>query len=384
MTRAPLRRREHPEHSTEPLSIALDATLWDEPTTGIGLYTRKLAGALQEEGARVRRLGARQSGENPRGDRSRTAYSLGKLANVLSTLDEPLFHALANFNLPPVRVRGKRLVLTVHDLIPELLPQTVSLAFRWQFRLWLARSVRLADAIICVSRRTREDLAARFQVDPGKLKVIYHGIDHVDAVAPPDVTTAAFVKSLALPQSYVLYAGALDARKNVEVLLAAALRLKARSKPVTLVLAGQNWYGSGALATLINRAQNDGADIRSLGYQPEPVFYHLIRHASVFAYPSRYEGFGLPPLEAMRLGVPVAISTAGALPEVCGEAAVQVPTDDVDGWAAAIERLLKSPEERRERVTQGRARAAQFTWREAARRTLDTYREVLSASREGE
>ena len=369
-----------PRPDAAPLSIALDASLWDEPTTGIGLYTRRLAAALEKQGVRVRRMGARHSGENPRGESSRTVYFLGKLSEILAGIEEPLFHGLCNFNLPPVRVPGKRMVLTVHDLIPELLPQTVSLAYRWQFRLWLTRSVRIADRIICVSRKTRDDLLQRFQLDEAKLSVVYHGVDHVNAIPTLDATGAAFLQSLALPEQYVLYAGALDARKNVESLLPLTSRLRIGEKPVTLVLAGQNWYGSDALATLVSRARKDGADIRSLGYQSEAVFYEVMRRATVFAFPSRYEGFGLPSLEAMCLGVPTVVSTAGALPEICGEAAVQVPPDDVEGWAAAIQALLNSPEERRARAAAGRERAGRFTWKEAAKQTIEVYRSALADS----
>src|SRR6516165_348988 len=132
-SRARVRAMARPAEDDSPISIALDASLWDEPTTGIALYGRKLAEALEKTGLRVRRVGARRAGENPRGDCSRTVYFLAKLAPILSNLDEPLFHAVCNFNLPPARVSGKRLVLTVHDLIPELLPQSVSLAYRLQF-----------------------------------------------------------------------------------------------------------------------------------------------------------------------------------------------------------------------------------------------------------
>jgi len=325
-------------------------------------------------------MGARQSGENPRGDSSRTVYFLGKLSEILAGIEEPLFHGLCNFNLPPVRVPGKRMVLTVHDLIPELLPQTVSLAYRWQFRLWLTRSVRIADRIICVSRKTRDDLLQRFQLDQAKLSVVYHGVDHVNAVPALDATGAAFLQSIALPERYVLYAGALDARKNVEALLALTSRRRIGEKPVTLVLAGQNWYGSDALATLVSRARRNGADIRPLGYQSEAVFYEVMRRATVFAFPSRYEGFGLPPLEAMCLGVPTVVSTAGALPEICGEAAVQVAPDDVEGWEAAIQALLNSPEECRARAAAGKERAGRFTWKEAARQTIQVYRSALADS----
>ena len=366
--------------SGPPASIALDASLWDEPTTGIGLYAKNLSAALERQGVRVWRIGARHSGDSPRGEVSRTVYFLWKLAEVLEHVEQPIFHAVCNFNLPPKRVPKKCLVLTVHDLIPELLPETASLAFRWQFRLWLARSLRVADKVICVSRQTRDDLTRRFQVDEEKLSVVYHGVDHVDSVPAPDATGLVFLRSLALPEQYVLYGGALDARKNVEILISACARLRARGNPITLVLAGQNWFGSGALSTLVARARSEGADIRPLGHQPDAIFYELMRRASVFVFPSRYEGFGLPPLEAMRLGVPTVVSTAGALPEICGSGAIQVAPDDVNGWAATLEGLLNSPEQRRTWAAAGKERSAQFIWNETARQTMQVYRSALASS----
>ena len=372
----------HPApESAPPASIALDASLWDEPTTGIALYAKKLCAALEGQGVRVWRIGARHSGDSPRGETGRTVYFLWQLAQILDQLDQPIFHAVCNFNLPPKRVPEKRLVLTVHDLIPELLPEAVSLAFRWQFRVWLASSLRVADKVICVSRHTRDDLTRRFEVDAEKLSVVYHGVDHVDSIPAPDATGLAFLRSLALPEQYVLYGGALDARKNVQVLVSACARLRERGRPVTLVLAGQNWFGSGALSTVVARARSEGADIRPLGYQPDAIFYELIRRAAVFAFPSHYEGFGLPPLEAMRLGVPTVVSTAGALPEICGNGAIQLPPDDAEGWAATLDGLLKSPEQRRTWAAAGKERSAKFVWSETARQTIEVYRSALDGRR---
>lgn len=361
-------------------SCAIDASLWDEPTTGIGLYTRCLAEALGGLGVRVVRLGGRISGEYPRGRIGRSAFVLGPLPALLSGLEVPLYHAVANFNLPLLRPPGKRLVLTVHDLIPELLPETVSRAYRWQFRLWLWRSLRLADRIICVSACTRDDLLARFEVPPERVEVVYNGVDHVDRVPSPDTTSRAYLQALGLPDQYVLYAGALDARKNLGLLLEACVQLRSRGRPITLVLAGQSWFGSGPLERRVRALRAEGLDIRPLGYQSEPVFYQLMRRATVLAYPSCYEGFGLPPLEAMRLGVPVVICRAGALPEVCGEAAVQVGPHDALDLAEAIDRLLASPREREERARAGRERASSFTWRRAAEQTLEVYRRSAQRS----
>lgn len=360
-----------------PLAIALDASLWDEPTTGIGLYTRSLAAALERRGVVVRKLGAERSGEEPRGGVGRTAYTLGRLPAVLADLDEPLFHAVANFNLPLARIPGKRMVLTVHDIIPELLPDTVSRAYRWQFKLWLSRSLQVADRVICDSQRTRRDLLERFQVEEDKVVAVHLGVDHVDDVARPDAAGEAYLRSLGLPAQYVLYAGSLDARKNVALVLDAFERLRARGRAMTLVLVGQSWYGSEAVERRVAEMRAAGFDLRPLGFQASPIFYELIRRAAVFVFPSRYEGFGLPPLEAMRLGVPVVVSTAGSLPEVCGDAALQVDPDSPAELATVIDRLLRSPEERAARAEAGRKHAQRFTWDATAKATVKVYESAL-------
>jgi glycosyltransferase involved in cell wall biosynthesis len=360
------------------LSVALDATLWDEPTTGIGLYTRNLARALENEGVQIRRLGARVSGDDIRGAMSASAYVIGRLPGALQNLEEPLYHGVCNFNLPLTRVPGKRMVLTVHDAIPVLLPDTVSIAYRWQFRLWLARSLRVADRVICDSARTKADLVSRFDIATDKVDVVHLGVDHVDSIPPPDALGQTYLKTLSLPPEFILYAGALDARKNIGGLLDAIERVWSRGEKVSLALMGQSWFGSTPLERRIAAMQADGFEIRMLGYQAPSIFYELMRRATAFVFPSRYEGFGLPPLEAMQLGVPVITSNTGALPEICGDAAVQVDPDNSLALADALIELLKSPEQRAIRAEAGRRWAARYTWQRTARQTIDVYRSVLA------
>ncbi|MFO0599555.1 MAG: glycosyltransferase family 1 protein [Myxococcaceae bacterium] len=362
-----------------PSSIAFDATLWDEPITGIGLYTRQLHQGLVSEGQRIERWGARLSGEAPRGRTSRTGWTLAHLPTWLEERQPALFHALSNFNLPLVRAPGVPLVLTVHDLVPLLLPDTVSTAFRWQFRMWLARSLKIADQIISGSDTARQSVLAQFDVDPAKLSVIYHGVDHVDRVPKPDATTAKWLDALGLPEPWVLYAGALDARKNVQLVVRAVERLYDGGQKVTLVLAGQRWFGAGSIEAEIQRAKDRGVDVRALGYLPDPVFYALIARAGVFVFPSRYEGFGLPPLEAMRLGVPTIVSTGGSLPEVVGDGAAVVAPDDVDALAQLLSSWTRSESLRAEWSRKARARAADFTWERSAKQTLEIYRRAGAA-----
>lgn len=363
---------------SEPLSVALDALLWDEPTTGIGLYTRCLARALERAGVGVRPLGARSSGADPRGRMGKSAYVLARLPAALARAPEPLYHAVGNFNLPLRRPPGKRLVLTVHDLIPEVLPETTSRAYRWQFRIWLARSLRLADRISCDSEHTRRDLLERHEVDPAKVVAVHLGADHVDEVHRPDQVGMEYVDALGLPEQFVIYAGALDARKNVGAVLDAFERLWGEGERTPLVLVGQRWFGSGPVEQRLAKLREGGMDLRPLGYQPPELFYELIRRAALLVFPSRYEGFGLPPLEAMRLGVPAVVSNAGSLPEVCGDAAVQVGPDDARALAAAIARLMRSEGERAALAEAGRRRAAGFTWERTAQRTIELYRAALS------
>jgi len=351
--------------------------LWDEPTTGIGLYTRNLALALEQEGVQVRRVGARTSGESPRGPLSASVFAIGRLPSVLQTLEEPLYHAVCNFNLPLSPIPGKRMVLTVHDLIPLLLPETVSAPYRWQFRLWLTRSLKVADRVICDSARSKADLLSRFDVSSNHVDVVHLGVDHIDSIGPPDAVGLAYLRAVSLPRQFVLYAGALDARKNIGCLLDAAERLQQSGEPICLILVGQSWFGSSAIEKRVTQLRQRNCDIRTLGYQPPAIFYELIRRAALFVFPSRYEGFGLPPLEAMHLGVPVIISNAGALPEVCGEAAVQMDAEDGAGLASAISRLLKSPEERASRSEAGRRWASRYTWRATARRVIAAYGAAL-------
>jgi glycosyltransferase involved in cell wall biosynthesis len=365
-----------------PISVALDATLWDEPTTGISLYGRAVAGALTERGISVLRVGARRSGEFPRRLRSRTLYTLAELPRVLPRTRADIFHAIANVDLPLVRVPGVAYVLTVHDLIPLTSPETVSRAFHWQFCLWLQRSLALADHVVCVSQFTRTRLLAFHpKLDPARVSFVHNGVDHVRPV-PLDPVSEAWLRSLGLPERWVLYAGALDARKNVGLLLDALEELGPATAPA-LVLAGQRWFGAGPVERQIGALRARGFDIRPLGYLTEPVLWAVMARAPLFVFPSRDEGFGLPPLEAMSLGTPVIISDASALPEVCGPAAVQVPVGDATALAMQIANLLDDPRQRAQLSEAGRTHARPFTWNRVAEHLDGIYRTLTGQNGRG-
>ncbi len=356
------------------LTVALDATLWDEPTTGIARYAHEVAGALARRGVRVLRVGARSSGELPRRVRSRTLHTVAELPRVLPRSGASLFHAVGNVDLPLRRIPGVPFVLTVHDLIPLTSPDSVSRPFHWQFRVWLARSLRVADHVVCVSSWTRRQLQAHHpELDPSRVSVVHNGVDHA-RLAPLDATSRDWIRSLGLPERWVLFAGALDARKNVDLVLDALERLGPAAP--ALVLAGQRWYGAGPVERRVGLLRAQGLDIRPLGFLAEPLLWALMAAAPVFVFPSHDEGFGLPPLEAMALGTPVVVSTAAALPEVCGDAAVQVEPDDAGGLATALQRLLDDPAERSRRAEAGRAHARAFRWDTTADHLVGVYRSL--------
>lgn len=357
--------------------LGLDASLADERVTGIGLVERELYRALERQGMVITRIGAQRSGDVTRGRASRTLWTLASLPRVLEEEHVDVYHALGNFNLPLVHPSRPRLVLTVHDVIPLELPQTASLKFRLQFRLWMARSLEVADRVVCVSETTRLGLLRHFAVPAHKLKVIPNGVDHVERAPKADATTLQWIETLALKEHVVLYAGALDARKNVGLAVDACSLVAARGEPVTLLLVGQKWFGSKQIARQVALAKARGLDVRLLGYLADPVFFALMQRAKVFVFPSRAEGFGLPPLEAMWLGTPTVVSNVGSLPEVCGDAAVQVSPDDAPGLAAVISELFASKKRRDELSKKGKAQARKFTWEAVARAYTEVYAEAL-------
>jgi glycosyltransferase involved in cell wall biosynthesis len=226
--------------------------------------------------------------------------------------------------------------------------------------------VRRAVRVIAVSEHTRQDLVALLKADPARIRVVLQGADARFAAPRPRTRH----------DRYVLYAGQWKRYKNVETLLEAFARLPA---DVRLVLAGRVDPHAVHVPALIQRL-GLASRVELPGYLPEPELAALFQGASLFAFPSRYEGFGLPPLEAMAAGTPVVCSNAASLPEVVGEAALLLPPDDVDGWAAAMQAILDDPALAARLVAAGRARVAAFDWAETARRTAAVYRELESGA----
>jgi glycosyltransferase involved in cell wall biosynthesis len=275
-----------------------------------------------------------------------------------------------------------RTVLTVPDLIlylhPEYLPRPVRRLYPWLVRV----AVGLAERVIVYSAFSRAELGRHLHLPAERVVVIPLGVD--PRFRPTaDAADAALRARLGLPDRVVLALGKSYPHKNFDTLLAAFAKVVAGGRvPHHLVLAGERSVGpaSQPLDGLILRLGLAGR-VHRVDHVPDPDLPGLYRAADLFVYPSRYEAFGLPPLEAMASGVPVVSGRAGSLPEVLGRAALFVDPEDADGLAAAVEVALTDATRRGGLIGDGLEHARRFTWTETAARTAAVYHRALEGPR---
>jgi glycosyltransferase involved in cell wall biosynthesis len=270
-------------------------------------------------------------------------------------------HAL-NFVAPPARVP---VVVMVHDLtfvrFPELCtPDT--LRYPAAIRTALDRGAQVHVPSDFVGDEVREE----FHLPAERVTRIYSGL------APTQGGDPVAGRRHAGAERYVLALGTIEPRKNLPTLVDAFDAIAATDPELRLVVAGPDGWGTDAFAQSVARAHHGGR-VRRLGWVDDRTRRDLLAGASVFAYPSRYEGFGLPPLEAMAAGTPVVAARAGAVPEIVGDAAELVDPGDVDALAAALRRVLDDPTRRAELVGLGIERAGGFTWERAADEAVALY-----------
>jgi glycosyltransferase involved in cell wall biosynthesis len=279
-------------------------------------------------------------------------------------------HATNHAAVPPA-APTQALIVTVHDLAFDMFPAMFPRTWRWLYRLGVRAAARRATSILVPSEATSLDLQDRYAVSADRIVVT----PLAASSAAGDVDVDAVLERLGVPKPYVLCPATLEARKN-QTRLVRAYRQVAPDVPHALVLAGPAGWRSGDLAAELQRPGR-GRIVRTGRLDPLELDA-VMQGADVVAYPSLYEGFGLPIVEAMQRGVPVVTSTAPACAETAGGAALLVDPDDVGGLAEAIARVLTDPALRDELVAKGRERAASFSWAATARATLDAYRAAVA------
>jgi glycosyltransferase involved in cell wall biosynthesis len=281
--------------------------------------------------------------------------------------------------VPPSRAPS---IVTIHDLSFEIVPQFAHPKLRSYLSRAVPVTLKRAAHVIAVSETTKRDIIDRYDVPPERVTVIHHGsraFHSSRGTAQALAATAQF----GLRRPYFLTVGTVEPRKNHLTLLKAFGRVRESHPECSLVIAGRAGWLADDILSEIERASRDSRVIHLQGVS-DGALRGLYEGCLALVYPSWYEGFGLPVLEAMAAGVPVISSDTPALVEVGGDATLTAPAGDADRFTALMRQLLDEPLTRGELIARGRARAAEFSWQLAARRHLELYRSVAVAGKAGD
>lgn len=283
-----------------------------------------------------------------------------------------LYHALA-FVAP--LVLSAPMVVTVYDLSFLHFPDRLSAVRRWYLRAFTALTCRRARRVLAISRSTAADLSRLLGIEPGKIDVTPLGYDKASFRPLPRESIEAFRSRHRLPGRFWLFIGTLEPRKNLPMLLRAFARVPARDRLPLLLAGGKGWMADDVFKTIEALELSDS--VKHIGFVPAadlPLWYNC---AEAFIYPSVYEGFGLPVLEAMACGTPVITSDVSSLPEVVGEAGLRLPPTDEARWTEALRVSLGDDEWLAAARKLGLERAKRFSWARTAELTLASYQKAL-------
>ena len=324
---------------------------------------------------------AAELGENFRAVRASAApYSVREQFQVpleLRRQHVDLFHA-PHYTLPTLA--PCRSVVTIHDCIHLMFPQYLPNRLAYVYaRSMLWTTSRRANRILTVSEASKRDIVRLLGVPSGRVVTIPNGIDERFSTPPCEEEVSRVRERYQLDAPFVLYAGNIKPHKNLERIIDAFYRVRqdGLDEDLRLLLIGGDISKYATLRRAVHRYQLH-KHVRFLGFVPDQTLAVLYRLAHVFVFPSLYEGFGLPPLEAMASGTPVVTSNVSSLPEVVGDAAVLVDPYDPAAIADAIRRVLTEPELRADLRRRGLERAREYSWERSVRRLREIYGEVAA------
>jgi glycosyltransferase involved in cell wall biosynthesis len=362
------------------MRIAINGFFWNQPTTGSGQYARALVAALKQSDAKNDYIVIEPSAVS--GQRSAVVENLAKVWFEQIAFVRACRRARADVAHVPYfgapLFPATRTVVTIHDLIPIVLPAYRGSILVRAYTALSAQSARRADAIIADSECSQRDIVAHLKIDPARVRVVYLAADARYRPMDDAAQIEMVRRKYALPEKYLLYLGGYDQRKNVRVLIEAFARVSEFYRAgYRLVLAGVKLGRDSEFFPDPRRLARDANlpddALGLIGWVDESDKPALYSGAAIFLFPSRYEGFGLPPLEAMACGTPVLCAHASSLPEVVGDAATLLPSGDADAWADALRALLRDPLRRATMQLHGLHQARKFSWARCADETLAVY-----------
>lgn len=364
------------------LRVAVDATPLLGKRTGVGTFVAGALGALASDpglelsayALSLRARGTLAAALPPGVRPLRRPMAAGALIQAWARADRPpaewwtgevdVVHG-TNYCVPPSR--RARQIVTVHDLTPLRFPPLAGPTTRL-FPTLVRRALDRGAHVHTPSAFVAAEVVELLGADPARVHAVHHGV--------PAVPPAAAGQASPVHGRYVLAIGTVEPRKDLPGLVAAFDAMAGAFPGLRLVIAGPEGWGVEALAAAVDRAHHADRVVR-LGWLEPAVAAALLRGAAVLAFPSLYEGFGLPPLEAMAAGVPVVATRAGALPEVLGDAACLVPPGDPPALAEALALVLGDDEVRDGLVARGRQHVTRFSWQDCAAGLTALYRQAV-------
>ncbi|MFO7166516.1 MAG: glycosyltransferase family 1 protein [Chloroflexota bacterium] len=359
----------------------------DRKPTGIGRYSVELLRSMHRQSSEVEFVLLTTEGEDRHGlwqQFERHALpGCSRLPVLLSLGNLLLSDAIRRYRLDVVHdpngiapffgpAYGASRIVTLHDAFAFVTPHTHNRLDNWRYRVQLPYAARAATAVVTVSQCSKRDLSHYLHIPDEHIHVIAEGVDTRFSPVADDRRREAVLAKYGIKPPYLLYVGGISARKNIVRLIEAAVLVRRRHPEIRLVLAGSKQWRTASIDRALARADLDDT-VYCTGYVDDDDLPSLYSGAEVFVFPSLYEGFGLPPLEAMACGTPVVTSNRSSLPEVVGSAALRVDPLDPRAIADSIMLILDQPHLASELRRQGLERARQFSWAQAGARMLELY-----------
>jgi len=285
-----------------------------------------------------------------------------------------LIHNMCQY--PIIPPRDTKFIMTMYDLIPVLYPDLVTPVYAWQSKYFLPHILKKSDRILAISDHTKKDLVRQYHIPPDKIDVTHLGVsDHFRPLDTKLIDDYKIKHNLTSP--YILFVGAIEPKKNIPTLIKAFSHCIQEIPSLNLVLAGKPSWKYREVFSLIDvlHLKNKVKILNFVHYDELPLLYN---GAEVFVFPSRYEGFGLPPLEAMKCGTPVIVSNSSSLPEIVGENGIMVRPDDERELCNQILRIIRERDYRETMRDYYLNRANLFSWEKCVQKTIKSYEKTLS------